>query len=109
MVREINGLGGIPGAPKTTESKTTEQGARKSSGSAPVKTGGSESSGQTDGVQLSSEARTLQSLTDQVKNLPDANLERAEQIRQALESGQYKIDDLVVADKLMQSEALFGK
>ena len=103
MVREINGLGGIP-----TTTKTTEQGSKKPAGGvvdAAVNTRPEDN----DGVQLSTEARTLQSLTDQVKDLPDANLERAEQIRLALESGQYKIDDMVIADKILQSEALFGK
>lgn len=103
MVREINGLGGVP-----VPSKTSEQGARKGAEST-SDTVSRDSQQATDGVELSSEARTLQSLTDQVKELPDANLERAEQIRLALESGEYSIDDLVVADKLLQSEALFGK
>lgn len=103
MVREINGLGGVQ-----TPSKTSEQGARKGADSTTDNLA-SGSQKATDGVELSTEARTLQSLTDQVKELPDANLERAEQIRLALESGEYSIDDLVVADKLLQSEALFGK
>lgn len=107
MVREINGLGGTP-----TTTKTTEQAPKKAGNNSTEKAAaqpGNTAGNAADGVQLSAEARTLQSLTDQIKDLPEANLERAEQIRQALESGQYQIDDLVVADKLLQSEALFGK
>lgn len=106
MVREINGLGGTP-----TTTKTSEQAPKKASSNATPEQAGSQPSSAPDGdaVKLSPEARTLQALTDQIKDLPEANMERAEQIRQALESGQYKIDDLVVADKLLQSESLFGK
>lgn len=104
MVREINGLSGIP-----TSNKSTEKGSGKPSGSTVDGGSAGASTPDTEGVQLSAEARTLQSLTDQVKNLPETNLERAEQIKQALESGQYQIDDLVIADKILQSEAFFGK
>ncbi len=100
MVREINGLGGMPG-----NTKSTDQSGRKTAENAPDAR--RNDAGQpSDGVQLSAEARSLQSLSDRVQGLPDANLERAEQIRQALESGEYRIDDVVVADKLLQSEAL---
>lgn len=107
MVREINGLGGTPATTKATEQAPKKAGSSTPESSAAPQTASSDS--QSDGVQLSAEARTLQSLTDQIRDLPEANLERAEQIRQALESGEYQIDDLVVADKLLQSEALFGK
>lgn len=103
MVREINGLGGVQVTNKASDQSAKEGVKSKSDGTA------SDQKPAADAVELSSEARSLQSLTDQIKDLPDANLERAEQIRLALESGEYAIDDLVVADKLLQSESLFGK
>ena len=108
MVREINGLGRTPTTTKTSEQATKQAGNNPTEQSA-GQPGSSTAGSQSDGVQLSPEARTLQALSDQIKDLPEANLERAEQIRLALESGEYKIDDLVVADKLIQSEALYGK
>lgn len=104
MVREINGLGGVP-----TTNKTSDQSTKKAAPETTEQKQTGEGGNAPDGVELSREARTLQSLTDQVKDLPDANLERAEQIKLALESGEYKIDDLVVADKLLQASALFDK
>lgn len=103
MVREINGLGG-----SQAPSKVSDQSAGKASENK-LDNASKASQESSDAVELSAEARTLQALTDEVKELPDANLERAEQIRLALESGEYQVDDLVVADKLLQAEALFGK
>ncbi|ARN73067.1 flagellar biosynthesis anti-sigma factor FlgM [Oceanicoccus sagamiensis] len=103
MVRDINGLGGYSG-PKTL----AEQGSKKADGpatSAPA-SADSSSAEQSDGVQLSSEAKTLQSMADKINSLPDANIERAEKIKAALENGEYKVDDLVLADKIINSEAL---
>ncbi len=103
MVREINGLDGFQPSTKSVGQNT------KKSSQEPASTASEASQSGSDDVQLSSEARTLQSLTDRVNELPDVNVERAEQIKAALESGEYKVDDLVIADKLLSSEALFGK
>ena len=102
MVREINGLGGPLNTPASTE-----RGDRKAV-EAPA-TDPAPSQGTADDVQLSNEAKTLQSLVDKVNNLPEVNLERAEKIKAALENGEYRIDDLVVADKILNTEALLGK
>ena len=104
MVRDINGLGGYSG-PKTI----AEQGGKKAPAAATSesKTANTSSVENTDGVQLSDEAKTLQSMADKINSLPDANIERAEKIKAALENGEYKVDDLVLAEKIMNSETLF--
>ncbi len=104
MVRDINGLGGY-----TSPKSVTEQSGNKAF-AVPVKTNNATSSPSESGdeVQLSTEAKTLQSLADQVNQLPDVNLARAEQIKAALENGDYKINDLVVAEKILNSEVLLG-
>ena len=104
MVRDINGLGGPTNTPTVTE-----RGAKKSPDAATAPAPSSASQASTDEVQLSSEAKTLQSLADKLKDLPEVNLERAEKIKAALENGDYKIDDLVLADKILSSEAILGK
>ena len=102
MVREINGLGGVPGNPPTTDRNTKMP-------SEPATAGSSQGAAATvDEVQLSSEAKTLQSLTDKVKDLPEVNLERAEKIKAALENGEYRIDDLVLAEKMLNIENLLS-
>ena len=103
MVREINGLGGLPSG-----ISTTDKGGKKPSEAANNVATNTSQSGTTDDVQLSSEAKTLQSLSDKVKDLPEVNIERAEKIKAALENGEYKIDDLVLADKIVNAENLLG-
>ncbi|MCP3907525.1 MAG: flagellar biosynthesis anti-sigma factor FlgM [Oceanicoccus sp.] len=104
MVRDINGLGGYSG-PKTL----VEQGGKKSADSPTAAPASADSSNaaDSDDVQLSSEVKTLQSMADKINSLPDANIERAENIKAALENGDYKVDDLVLADKIINSGALF--
>jgi negative regulator of flagellin synthesis FlgM len=103
MVRDINGLGGYS-SPKTV----SEQGNKKAATAIEITPSKPETTTNGDGVQLSSEAKTLQTLTDKVNSLPDVNLARAEQIKAALANGDYKVDDLVLADKILNSEALLG-
>ena len=102
MVKNINGLGGI-NAPKTNTEQSGKQAASPSSSPS------SNSPASSDEVKLSQQAITLQTLTDKVISLPEVNVERAEQIKAALDRGEYKIDDLILADKILSSEALFGK
>ncbi|MEH6558602.1 MAG: flagellar biosynthesis anti-sigma factor FlgM [Oceanicoccus sp.] len=103
MVRDINGLGGYTG-PKAV----SEQGNKKTATAIEITPSKPETTANDDGVQLSSEAKTLQTLTDKVNSLPDVNLARAEQIKASLANGDYKVDDLVLADKILNSEALLG-
>lgn len=105
MVRDINGLGGYANPKSVSEqgSKTAAS-AIETSPSKPEAT--TTASG--DGVQLSNEAKTLQTMADKVNSLPDVNLARAEQIKASLANGDYKVDDLVLADKILNSEALLG-
>lgn len=101
MVKDINGLGNYT-SPKTVTEQEPGKTAAKSSPAASEK----ESTAINDEVQLSSSAKNLQSLADKANSLPEINIERVERIKAALESGQYKIDDLVLADKILQSETL---
>jgi negative regulator of flagellin synthesis FlgM len=103
MVREINGLGGPYNTPTSTE-----RSARKTPDAAENQPKASSGSTQ-DQVQLSNAAINLQALADRVNDLPEVNIERAEKIKAALENGEYRIDDLVLADKILNTEALLGK
>ena len=106
MVRDINGLDGTSVRPNRLDQGSSK--ASNSSGTATQAETTTTSSGNSgDDVQISAEAKTLQSLTDNINQLPEVNLERAERIKAALENGEYRVDELVVADKLLNSESLF--
>ena len=102
MVRDINGLGGF-----STPPTATEKSPNKASKSTP-ENAESNSATTADDVNISDSAKTLQALAAKISDLPEVNLERAEQIKVALESGEYQIDDLVLADKILNSEALLS-
>src|SRR5690625_7140292 len=57
-------------------------------------------------IQLSSDARALQTAEASLRALPEVNAERVAEIKAALSSGQYQVDELVVADKLLAMEEL---
>jgi len=101
MVREINSLG----TPPTLKETRTERNEQKVAAQA-AKTEAEQPSTQAD-VELSSEAQGLSALADKVANLPDVNLEKVERIKTALENNEFNIDDLVIADKLINNDDLF--
>ena len=104
MVKEINGLGVTPSYTKRSE-QSPKSDRDSSAAAAPEATANNTG----DQVDISAQAQSLSALADRVKDLPDVNLARVEQIRTALDNGSYQIDDLVLADKLLNSEALLGE
>jgi negative regulator of flagellin synthesis FlgM len=106
MVKDINGLGAYTGLQTSSEQgdkKTAAPASSVAPKAEPTATAAS------DDVTLSSEAKTLQTLADKINNLPEINIERAEKIKLALENGEYQINDLVLADKILNSDALMGR
>lgn len=61
----------------------------------------------TDSVNLSAQAQALKAVEEKVQKLPDVNEKRVAEIKAALASGKYSVDDLVVADKLLGFDELF--
>lgn len=61
----------------------------------------------TDSVNLSAQAQALKALEGKLQKLPDVNEKRVAEIKAALASGDYSVDDLVVADKLLGFDELF--
>jgi negative regulator of flagellin synthesis FlgM len=60
-----------------------------------------------DVVELSKGAQTLKNVNEKLKSQPEVNDKRVADIKAALESGEYQINDVVVADKLLQIDDLF--
>lgn len=110
MATDIKGLGVPPTADQTTlrstskESVTTnaERPAQQQP-AAPT----SVAKAAVDSVNLSSQAQSLKVLEEKIQKLPDVNEKKVAEIKAALASGQYSVDDLVVADKLLGFDELF--
>ena len=100
MVSEING----PGHP-------TVQGLRNKAtatpeGRADAKPGTAADS--SDVVSLTDVAARLQELTAAVRELPVVDQERVEHFRASIASGEYRVDDAQVADKLTELESMLS-
>lgn len=113
MASDIKGLG---------SPKLPDQAALRGSGNAKETSGARENSARaaeqtaapapaakaaTDSVNLSAQAQALKALEGKLQKLPDVNEKRVAEIKAALASGEYSVDDLVVADKLLGFDELF--
>lgn len=113
MSNDIKGLG-VP--PKTDQGslRGTEQSARKDGASAaqtaskpaPTPTGVAKAAAES--VSLSSNAQALKSVEEKIQKLPEINEKKVAEIKAALDSGRYSVDDLVIADKLLGFDDLFN-
>ena len=108
MVRDING----PGAKPPTTPPANEQNALRTqrenaNPTAPAAQPAPAAKAAADSVNLSSGAVALKALEEKIQTLPEVNEKRVAEIKAALASGSYKVDDLVVADKLLAMDDLF--
>jgi negative regulator of flagellin synthesis FlgM len=113
MASDIKGLGSpkvpdqaaLRGTGSAKESSSTTAGERAAQVSAATPTPVAKAA--TDSVNLSSQAQALKTLEEKLQKLPDTNEKRVAEIKAALASGNYSVDDLVVADKLLGFDELF--
>lgn len=110
MASDIKGVGSpTPPNPAalrgsaTKDSTATNERAAQRSTAAPTPA----AKAATDSVNLSPQAQTLKALEEKLQKLPDVNEKRVAEIKAALASGNYSVDDLVVADKLLGFDELF--
>ena len=96
MVAEIKGTG-----PQSLNAVDT--GLRKVGG--PSAVAASEPAKTSDIVTLTDLAARLQRLTDAVAQLPEVDQTRVAEMKDAIQSGDYRIDDAKIADKLTAFEA----
>ena len=70
-----------------------------------VTTGKPASAGES--VQLSKDARQLQSVSQRLADMPSVNSDKVAQLKQAIADGSYQIDNERVASKMLSLEAQF--
>lgn len=60
-----------------------------------------------DTVNLSSAAQTLQQQKSKIDSLPDMDMEKVEQIKQAIAAGNYKVDTDKLANNMVAMDSIF--
>lgn len=100
MVAEIKGPG-----PQNVAAVDT--GLRKVGG--PSAVAPAETPKSSDVVTLTDLAARLQHLTDSVAQLPEVDQARVAELKSSIESGDYRIDDAKIADKLTAFETQLGR
>lgn len=112
MATDIKGLGS-PTPPDQTalrststakESAVTSESAAQRPPAAPAPTAARAAA---DSVNLSPQAQAMKALEEKLQKLPDVNEKRVAEIKAALASGNYSVDDVVVAEKLLGFDELF--
>jgi negative regulator of flagellin synthesis FlgM len=107
MATDIKGLG----TPSAADQAALRSTGKDSSSQAertpqqPAPTGAAKASA--DSVNLSSQAQSLKAVEEKIQKLPTVNEKKVADIKAALASGQYSVDDLVIADKLLGFDDLF--
>jgi len=112
MASDIKGLGSpnLPDKTALRNASTAENNAAangRTTAQQPVAAPAPVAKAATDSVSLSAQAQTLKVLEGKLQKLPEVNEKRVAEIKAALASGQYSVDDLVVADKLLGFDELF--
>lgn len=109
MATDIKGLGTPPTADQTTLRNTSKDSATANAERAAQQppAPNSVAKAATDSVSLSTQAQALKALEGKIQKLPDVNEKKIAEIKAALASGEYSVDDLVVADKLLGFDELF--
>ncbi len=99
MIENIKNLGTNPRL-KTNDSGNKDVANSKSSSSDKSAAGVTTGNG---GVQLSAEAKQLESIKKSILSAPDIDQAKVEQIRNSIASGDYKINFSNLADKMIDS------
>lgn len=110
MATDIKGLGTPPPANQTAlrgtgKENTTANSERAAQQQPPAPPTAAKTA--VESVNLSSQAQALKALEEKLQKLPDVNEKKVAEIKAALASGSYSVDDLVVAEKLLGFDELF--
>jgi negative regulator of flagellin synthesis FlgM len=109
MTNDIKGLGSPPSTDQSTLRGTGKESATTAAAQTvakPAPAGVAKAAAES--VSLSSNAQALKAVEEKIQKLPDINEKKVAEIKAALESGRYTVDDLVIADKLLGFDELFN-
>ncbi|HEY3698071.1 MAG TPA: flagellar biosynthesis anti-sigma factor FlgM [Spongiibacteraceae bacterium] len=109
MATDIKGLGTPPPANQTALRGTGKEASTASERTAQQQPSTPPTAAKTavESVNLSSQAQALKALEEKLQKLPAVNEKKVAEIKAALASGSYSVDDLVVAEKLLGFDELF--
>ncbi len=108
MASDINGLGNAAATDQTALRPKDSTGKDTASTSGTQATTASPTAAASvDSVSLSSNAQGLQALEQKIQQLPDVNQQRVADLKAAIDSGQYHVDNQKVADKMLGYDELF--
>lgn len=106
MTNDIKGLGSPPSTDQTALRNAGKDTAAATPKAAPAPTGTAKAVAES--VSLSSNAQALKAVEEKIQKLPEINEKKVAEIKAALDSGKYSVDDLVIADKLLGFDELFN-
>lgn len=103
MAFNINGYGNQPSVTKNDRlQKSTDE--QASNSSIPAEKSGTLTD---DTVKLSGAAQSMQSHQSKINSMPDMDMEKVEQIKQAIAAGQYKVDSEKLASNMVAMDSMF--
>ncbi|HDY99717.1 MAG TPA: flagellar biosynthesis anti-sigma factor FlgM [Pseudomonas sabulinigri] len=107
MVIDFNSPNGPSGAARNnqTNSAAGKREATLDNAAKTTATAGQEASSERSSVSLSQQAQQLQAIEERLRDLPEVDSERVNQIKQAIADGSYQVDSNRIADKLLSFES----
>lgn len=107
MATDIKGLGTPPAADQAALRSTNKDSSSPAERTPQQPAPTSAAKVSIDSVNLSSQAQSLKAVEEKIQKLPSVNEKKVADIKAALASGKYSVDDLVIADKLLGFDELF--
>lgn len=107
MVIDFNSSNGPSGANRSNQASSTagKREATLDNAEKTTATAGQEASSERSSVSLSQQAQQLQGIEERLRELPEVDSERVNQIKQAIADGSYQVDSNRIADKLLSFES----
>jgi negative regulator of flagellin synthesis FlgM len=96
-------IGSFP-RPSTETRPTGSQSASGTKHAAETSQGKTQASGGSDEISLTDTATRLKSIEARIAELPDVDRERVDEIRHQIESGEFRVDARLIAQRLAQLE-----
>lgn len=109
MIRDISGLSSPPNNELRTGRNSQQANVNKEQTQNTPSSPQANAAERSSQVELSSQAQKLKALEEKLNQQPDVDEERVANVKARIESGEFAIDNLQLADKILSSEALFGK